>query len=172
MTYQITYFSPNGHAEKLAALLRELLPPDTRVEALGKQTQAGADVQLVGFDLKMVDLHTLPLNIVTYLKGLDGKTVFLFATVPFRTDDVLSRQVHKNVTAALPAQCDYRGLHLCPAQSPDMLVEGFRNVVQRNPSNIRAKHWLERCEQAQGHPNEADSQALCRFARHVLKLDT
>lgn len=172
MTYQITYFSPSGYVRKLAEALLEILPSDTRMEALTQQTSAEAQVHLAGFDLKMMDLRSLPLNVSNFLKGLEGKTVFLFATVPFQLDDVLRRQINKCVTAALPMECDYRGLYLCPAQAPDMLVSGFRNVVCRNPANTRAKHWLVRCEGAQGHPNSGDIQEGCKFARHVLKLDS
>lgn len=171
MTYQITYFSPNGHAERMANALYRLLPPDTRTVPLEKDSAVDADIHLVGFDLKMMDLRTLPLNIANYLKQLGDKTVFLFATVPFQLNDVLDRQVHNAAAAALPAECDYRGLYVCPAQAADLITNGFRSVVQRHPDNTRAKHWLERCEKSNGHPDEEDIRQCCRFAQHVLRLN-
>ena len=170
MTFQITYYSPEGYIQKIAEALHTLLPPDTPMGLLQKEAVPAAQIQLVGFELKMLDLHELPLNICHYLKALEGKTVFLFATVPFQPDDVLTSRIHKCVAAALPAECDYRGLFLCPAQAPVALTDGFQSVVQRHPSNTRAKHWLERCRKAAGHPNAQDTDACCRFANHVLKL--
>lgn len=172
MTYQITFYSPSGHAEKLAEQLRTLLPPDTVVAPLSKDMDIGAEVHLVGFDLKMLDLRTLPLNVESHLKRLAGKTIFLFATVPFQPNDVLMSQIHKTVAAALPAECDYRGLYLCPAQPPERMLTGFQGVVERHPDNTRARHWLYRCQRAANRPGEGDIQELCGFARHVLKTDS
>lgn len=172
MTYQIAYYSPEGYAQKLAEALNGILPSDTPMEPLRPASTATADVQLAGFDLKMMDLNTLPLNVSNYLKTFEGKTVLLFVTVPFQPDDVLNRQIHKCVASSLPAECDYRGMYLCPAQPSEKLLEGFQNAVQSNPSNTRAKHWLERCKRAVNRPNEQDIQDFCRFASHVLKLNT
>lgn len=170
MTYQIVYYSPDGYALKMAEVFREWLPEDTSMEALHQTSIPTADVQMVGFDLNLANLNTLPQNIDNYLKMLEGKSVFLFATVPFQPDDALSSQIHKCVAKALPRECDYRGLYICPAQAPEAIVNGFQDAVQRHPKNTRAKHWLERCEKAQGRPNSRDLEEGVRFMRYVLEL--
>ena len=172
MTYQITYFSPEGHIQRIAEELHRMLPPDTPVEPLKNTSMPEGEVQLVGFELNFRDLQKLPLNIVRYLQGMSGKKVYLFATIPFYIDEVQRSRVHQNVSKALPLDCEYLGLYLCSAQPTEMLLEGFRHAAQRKPESTRVRHWLKRCELAMGHPNEQDLKNACGLARHVLKLDT
>lgn len=169
MTYQITYFSPDGHAEKMANALRRILPENTIVVPLEKNPSFAADAHLIGFDLRFSDLDKLPVEVHNVLYGLRGKTVFLFATTPYQPDDVQANRIHRCAAAALPHECDYRGLYLCAGEPSEKLLRGFRHAADVKPNSTRIRHWLDCCEQAVGHPNEVELNGLCRFAAHVLK---
>lgn len=168
MQYQITYFSPAGHAKKLAVAFQSILPPETPNLSLDKNTSPDADVHLVGFDFKQTDPKTIPNEVSVFLKRLEHKTIFLFATVPFQLNDVVERGVSNIVTPALPHECDYRGLYLCSAQPPDALLQNLEEAMNQNPNNARAKYWHERCLSAIGHPDKDDIKKGCQFANHVL----
>lgn len=171
MQYQISYFSPNGHAEILVNGFCQRLPYDTYVSNLEEEDTPCADVQLIGFDMGGTNLDAIPLKVIEYLEKLDGKVIFLFATVPFQVNDNVRGKINSSVIPFLPDECDYRGLYLCSAQPSDKLLNDLRDVISHYPDNSRAKHWLELCEKAVGHPDKMDVQMGCQFACHVLELD-
>ena len=170
MQYQISYYSPNGHAETLVNAFCQLLPIDTYVSNLEEEEQPIGNIQLVGFDFAGTNLNAIPLKVMEYLDMLEGKTVFLFATVPFQPNDTVERHIHNNVLAFLPRDCDFRGLFLCGAQPSDVLIRDLNAIISHNPENTRAKHWLERCERATGHPDRIDIQNACSVLKNVLEL--
>lgn len=170
MIYQITYFSPRGHVQKLSGHLQLLLPQDTVMQELGSGSMCAAPIQLVGFELGFRDLDALPEQVEGYIKRLEGKQVFLFATTPFFLDDVQRRRIHSAAARALPRECDYRGMFLCSSDPGKQLLEGFRHAAERKPESTRIRHWLKRCEYAVDHPNEQDLVQLASFAAHVLEI--
>lgn len=170
MAYEITYFSPKGQVEALARAFRELLPQDTPLRPLTQDVIPTAQVQLVGIELTFREQEKLPQLETDFLKSLTGKTVFLFVTVPFVPDGVQQSRVHKLVEKALPHDCDYRGMFLCPAQPAAELLDGFRHAAQVKPDNARIRHWLSCCERAVGHPDGRDLRNGKDFAKHVLKI--
>lgn len=171
MQYQITYFSPHGSAETLVNAFCQMLPCDTYVSNLEEESIPYADIQLVGFDLGGSNLDAIPLAVMEYLEKLEGKTILLFATVPFAANDYIKSRVDHAVMPFLPDECDCLGLYLCSAQPPAALLAELENIISHHPENGRAKHWLEQCEKAVGHPDRSDVQKACQFARHVLRLD-
>lgn len=171
MQYQISYFSPNGHAETLVNAFCQMLPHDTYVSNLEEESTPYADVQLVGFDMGGTNLDAIPFKVIEYLEKLEGKIIFLFATVPFHANDNVRSRINKSVIPFLPEECDYRGLYLCSAEPSNALLNDLNNVISHNPNNTRAKQWLELCQKATGHPDRTDVQRGCQFARHVLELD-
>lgn len=171
MQYQITHFSPAGQAEKLAAAFQAILPQNTPCCSLNANTSPDADVHLVGFDFSRTEPKKVPQEVRLFLNQLEGKTILLFATVPFELNDVVERRVSNLVLSALPRECDYLGMYVCTAHPSDRLLQHLENTMEQNPNNIRASYWHERCLQAEGRPNEADLQDACRFAAHVLRLE-
>lgn len=169
MTYQIVYFSPGGHARTVAETLAQLLPEGTPCDPLDARTP-WAQVQLVGFEYQLTDGRQLPAPVEAYLKSLSGKTVFLFSTVSFQLCSAHSSALHRLAEAALPRDCDYRGMHLCPMEPHQETLTAFRDHADQNPDNLRVRHWLDRHEQAQGHPDDTDLEEAKVFARHVLEL--
>lgn len=171
MQYQISYLSPNGHAEKLAQAFRRVLPGDTRTANLEEGSNACADVQLIGFEIGGTKVDVIPFRVLEYLEGLEGKVILLFATVPFQPNDAVRNRVNNAVLPFLPDECDYRGIYLCAAQPPQTLVRDLRSVLSAQPEHDRAKFWLEQCEKAQGHPDAEDLKKGCQFMLHALQSD-
>lgn len=169
MQYQITYFSPAGHAEKLARAFLGILPPNTSLASPGSDSTPEADVHLVGFDFQNTEPKQVPREVRTFLQTLTGKTILLFATVPFQLNDVLERGISDLMVASLPRECDYLGAYVCAAQPPETLLQHFQTAAIHQPGNSRARYWQARCEQAIGRPNESDIQKGCSFVTRVLK---
>ena len=71
MQYQISYYSPNGHAETLVNAFCQLLPINTYVSNLEEEEQPIGDIQLVGFDFAGTNLNAIPLKVMEYLDMLD-----------------------------------------------------------------------------------------------------
>lgn len=171
MQYQISYFSPNGYGETLANAFCQILPHDTCVSNLEEEDTPCAEVQLVGFDMGGTNLDAIPFKVIEYLEKLNGKVIFLFATVPFIPNEAVEGRIHNSVLPFLPDERDFRGLYLCGAEPSNTLLQDLRRLVSQQPENTRAKHWLERCERAVGHPDRNDVLKACQFMRHVLELD-
>lgn len=91
MQFQIIYYSPDGYARKLAMAFKEITPSDTRVLSLDTNPKAEAPIQMVGLDFNRIDSESLPPVISNYLKKLNGKTIFIFITVPFQVNDIVIR---------------------------------------------------------------------------------
>ena len=51
----------------------------------------------------------------------------------------------------------------------ETLLRDLKMLAAQQPDNARAKHWLERCQNAVGHPDRADVVNGCKFAAHVLE---
>lgn len=171
MQYQISYFSPNGHGEKLVNAFCRMLPPDTYISNLEEADTPCADVQLVGFDMGGTNLGAIPFKVIEYLEKLDGKVIFVFTTVPFVPNEAVEGRIHNSIIPFLPDECDFRGLYLCGAEPSNVLLQDLRRLVSQQPENTRAKHWLERCEMAVGRPDNTDVHKACQFMKHVLELD-
>lgn len=170
MQYQIMYYSPKGQLESMVDAFFAMLPRDTYVSDLEMENTPYAEVQLVGFDIGGTNLNAIPFPVIEYLEKLDGRRILLFATVPCYANENVRRRIENSVIAFLPDECDYVGLYLCSGQPSDTLLRDLRNEVSRNPENTRAKHWLEQCQKAVGHPDRTDIQNGCRFLHHVLEL--
>lgn len=168
MNYQISYYSPEGYAAKMAIALQKALHCDSALQDLTEMRKAQADVQLIGFDFNQLDSESIPQLVRKYVRSLHGKTIFLFGTVPFQVNDVVDRGINQMVYDSLPDNCDYRGFFLCSAQPSDTLLDYFQEIFAENPHNMRVSHWYKLCLHAIGHPNAADIENLCSFASHVL----
>ena len=171
MRYQISYYSPLGHIETIANSILQILPADTFISALEEGNEPCAQVQLIGFELGGTKLDAIPIKVLEYLEQLEDNVIFLFATVPFIPNDMVESRLENNAMPFLPDDCDYRGMYLCAAQPPEILLNDLRAIVSHHPENQRAKHWLERCENAANHPDESDIQKALRFTCHVLEVD-
>lgn len=171
MQYQISCLSPNGHAEALANAFARLLPPRTELSRLDGEVSARAEIQLIGFEMGGTNTGAIPFRVLEYLEKLDGKIIFLFATVPFQPNEAVTNKLHSSVIPFLPDECDYRGLYLCAAQPPESLVRDLRSVIAHQSDHSRAKYWLDRCEKAKGHPDAEDIRKGCEAVRRALELD-
>ncbi len=170
MTYQIVYYGPQGHGQKLAHALQARLPGGVSTEPLTRETEPLADIQLVGAELRFRDLDHLPELVAQYLRRLSGKKVLFFLTLPFVPEEDQRSRIHRSISRTLPADCLYQGLFLCKGEAEGDLIAGFRHAMEQKPKSLRIRHWLARCEQTKGHPNERDCRELQTFAAHILEL--
>ena len=171
MKFQISYYSPNGHVEYLANELCRVLPRNTILHDLTKDDSILADTQIVGIEMNGTKLDAIPFMVLDYLSNLEGKIIFLYATVPFEPNEQVCKRLENSIIPFLPDECDYRGLYLCAAQPSDALMGDLNRLVMSQPDNIRAQQWLKWCGAAKGHPNKTDAAKLCQHTVKILELD-
>lgn len=170
MQYQISYFSPKGHAKTLVDAFCQLLPKATDVSNLTEAPKPTGDVQLVVFDLTRTNLKCIPTCVAEYLHKLEGKIIALFATVPFLPNYPEEQYLHNHLLSFLPRECYFRGLFLCGAEPSDALLSNLKLIISHRPEHTEATHWLDRCEKAKGRPDSQDVQKATQFLKHVLEL--
>lgn len=170
MQYQISYLSPLGHAEKLAAAFERMLPSDTMTINLDDESDARGEIHLVGFELGS-KMDAIPYKILEFLEKLDEKIIFLFATCPIPSIESVKERAERAVVPFLPEDCDYRGLFMCRGQASKQFMMELENFAQQQPYNEKAKVWLSQCKKSEGHPNREDLRQACRFAAEILELN-
>lgn len=170
MQYQISYFSPLGHAEKISAALEKILPADTLTINLEDVSEVCGEIHLIGFELGS-KLDAIPYKVLEHLEKLDEKIIFLFATCPVQVTDSIKELVERSLVPFLPEDCDYRGLYMCRGQVSERFMTELETITQQHPYNEKAKMWLAQCKKSEGHPNREDIRQACRYAAESLELN-
>lgn len=170
MQYQISYYSPLGHAEKMATAFEKMLPPDTLTINLDEESDVCGEIHMIGLELGS-KLDAIPYKVLEFLEKLDEKIIFLFATCPIQATESVKERVERALVPFLPEDCDYRGLFMCRGQASGRFVMELENFAQQQPYNEKAKVWLAQCKKSEGHPNREDVRQACSFAAEVLELN-
>lgn len=168
MKIQISY-CPTEQGKRLGERLDEALPFNTSLQNLEEEfTTIDADVHVVIYESVNGKVGTIPHRIMDFLEQLDERIVLLIVLCPLVPDDGLKYRVERAVLPFLPDHCDYKGLFLCPTESPATLVQKLVQVAEQNPNHEGAVQWLEQCRRCDGHPNDDDLIAVCQFIQTAL----
>ncbi len=116
MNYQISYYSPQGHAKELAYAFRQILPSRTPVVDLTADVSESYDLHLVGFEFLESKFKEIPPQVQCFLSTLEHKEILLFATCPVHTDETHRMQIERSMIPFLPKNCKYHGLFLCQGE--------------------------------------------------------
>lgn len=171
MRYQISYYSPMSHAERLADAFSRFLPMDTAVVNLREESVICGDVHLVGFEVDGKNAGAIPYKVMEFVEQLEGKTLFLFTTSPLFTSEKMRQRNENTMRAFLPNDCDYRGLYMCPGQASEQMIHDLEEVVELYPDEEWASVWLTQCHNSYGHPGQEDILQGCRVMLEALGLN-
>lgn len=170
MQYQISYFSPSGHTEKMTAALEKILPPNTVTVDLNKETETSGEIHIIGFELGS-KLDAIPYKVLDFLEKLDEKVILLFCTCPVQPMESIKERTERAIIPFLPDDCDYRGLYMCRGQVPERFQAELDRIAKTQPDNDNVRVWINQCKKSEGHPNDEDARNLCQFAAEVLELN-
>lgn len=166
MDHSIVYFSRTGNTARLAEALREALGPEgCRWFGPPDPAAAEAPVLCVGF---WTDKGICSEDCQAFLRGLRGKTVFLFGTAGFGGDPAYYEKILANVKACLDGSNTIAGTFMCQGQMMPMVRARYEQQLAQDPANAAARGMLETFDRAVGHPDAADLAALCAAAHAAL----
>lgn len=156
----VIYSSTTGNTKKLAEALYEALPDEKDIFELGEAPDpAGYDLVAVGFWFKTGKPNP---EAIEYLTKLSGKSVFIFAThgAPVEYDHVTKGlEEAKGATGAT-----ILGSFSCMGTVNPKVLEKVQSMPkEKQPA------WISRAEEAVGHPDESDIQALNDAVAEALK---
>lgn len=165
-TYSIVYTSHTGNTQKLAQVIKETLcsegclyfgPPGDEPAA------AAAPLIFAGF---WTDKGGCGTEMEHFLKGLQGKRVFLFGTAGFGGSEEYFKQILDRVSTNLDSTNTLSGAYMCQGRMPEAVRERYLEIAANKPGGRRIKEMIDNFDTALSHPDEKDF-ALLRSA--VLK---
>lgn len=162
MKYAICYESRTGNTAMLAEKIRKILPIEDCVYCGAPHSMGmSADLIFVGF---WTDKGSCPDSLAEFLRGLDGKQVFLFGTAGFGGSDVYFAQILERVKKELPNSAKVIGSFMCQGKMPQAVAERYEAMA---PS-CKRDMMLENFQKALAHPNVEDLQALENAVKNLL----
>jgi flavodoxin I len=148
----VVYSSQTGNTKKLAETVYDVLPAEKEIHALTEAPEpTGYDLVALGFWFKGEKPDPGSLE---YLPKLAGKSLFLFATHG-------ASEVYDHVAAgieqakSLAGGAKIIGTFSCQGEVNPKVLEAVR-AKEKEKQPV----WIERAEEAIGHPDESDIQRL------------
>lgn len=162
MKYEVAYISQSGNTAALASEIAELLSDEIvhLTDLARDEVSEDADVYFIGFG---VNRGTVPMKVIDALEVAEGKRIFLFVTCGMEPTGSYKSSVERKILPFLPDDCNYEGLFLCPGQFPEGVVRNVQEILKRQPDNAQAITIAKNYQQACGHPNSEDFEALREF---------
>lgn len=170
MQYQISYFSPSGHTEKMTADLGKILPSNTLTVNLDKEPEICGETHIIGFELGS-KLDAIPYKVLDFLEKLDEKVILLFCTCPVQPTESIKERTERAILPFLPDDCDYRGMYMCRGQVPERFQAELDRILKAQPDNENVRVWINQCKKSEGHPNSENIRNMCQFAAEALELN-
>lgn len=172
MYYQISYYSPQGHAKDLAFSFRRIFPSRTPVVDMAKDIRCDGNLHLIGFEFFEPKLEIIPDIIHNFLSTLENKEVLLFATCPICVTEQQQIKLERNLISALPKTCKYHGLFLCQGEVYKTKVNALTEQILQKQDNKELKELLRQYRKGKGHPNREDIRKGYRYIAAEFQLDT
>ena len=148
----VVYSSMTGNTKKLAEAVYETLPDEKEIFELSEAPDpSGYDLVAAGFWFKSGKPNPETLG---YLPKLSGKSLFIFAThgAPAEFDHV-TNGIEEAKKLAEGAKVI--GSFTCMGAVNPKVLEKVRSM-----ENKKQPVWIERAEEAVGHPDKSDIQGL------------
>lgn len=162
MRYEIDYLCDSAGVEKLVNAVQELLPKadTTYIDLTNNSAMPDADIHLVVFSFLK---GSVPYEVVHTLNAMSGKRILLLVTVMAEGSEAYCLAARNRITAFLPENCDFRGIHLCRCNLPDNILMAAQKQLELDPYNERAKRACESYVRFRDCPDENDISKVCEF---------
>jgi len=157
----VVYSSQTGNTKKLAETVYEFLSGEKEIYAVTEAPDpTGYDLVALGFWFKGEKPDP---NSMEYLPKLAGKSLFLFAThgAPEEYDHV-AKGIEQAKNLAEGAKII--GTFSCQGEVNPKVLEAVR-AKEKEKQPV----WIERAEEAVGHPDQSDIQSLTEAVATAIK---
>ena len=169
MKYSIVYSSRTGNTALLARTLRDVLPEENIVSfGAPNEVHTEADMIFAGF---WTDRGSCCPEMQEFLRGLEHKTVALFATAGFGEDAAYFERILSNVASLIPKSCKILPGFACQGKMPEAGRSRYEAQLAANPDDQKAAMFLKNFEKALAHPNEDDLKRLKAWAAEITRPD-
>ena len=157
----VVYSSMTGNTKKLAEAVYDALPDEKEIFGLGEAPDPeGYNLVAVGFWFKSGKPNPETLE---FLPKLAGKPTFLFATHGASAElDHVAKGLDEAKGATGGAKI--LGSFSCPGTVDPNILEKVRSMPEE-----KQPVWISRAEEAAGHPDDGDIQALKDALAAALK---
>ena len=154
----VVYSSQSGNTKKLAEAVYEVLPDEKEIHPVDEAPEpSGYDLVAVGFWFKSGDPDP---KSAEYLKKISGTKLFLFATHGAAPDSDHARK-GMEAAKALAKGAEIVGTFNCQG----VVNPGLLEKVKARPN---PPEWIADADDAVGHPDENDINALKEKVREIL----
>jgi len=156
----VVYSSQTGNTKKLAEAVYDVLPGQKEIYTITEAPDpSGYDWVALGFWFKAEKPDP---NSLEYLPRLSGKSLFLFAThgAPQEYDHVTNGMKQAEILAQ---GARIIGTFSCQGEVNPKVLEAVR-------AKGKTPLWIERAEEAIGHPSESDIQRLKETVASALNI--
>lgn len=165
MSYSVVFSSKTGNTELIAKRIRKALGAEGCAyfgnPAAADDAARGAGVVFVG---SWVDKGGATDDVRSFLRSLDGRSVFLFGTCGFGASDAYFNQVLERIRGDLPANCELVGSFMCQGKMPQAVrtrYEGMLAAAEPGSADAkRAEMLIANFDMALAHPNTDDLRVL------------
>lgn len=158
MKRAIVYHSKTGNTALLAHVIKEELDaPMYTVENMEEALQA--DRLYIGF---WTDKGSCDEALITFLKQLNKKQIFLFGTAGFGGDPNYFNQILSRVMSNLAADNEVIGTYMCRGKMPMSVRARYEAMLAQND---KMQAMIDNFDQVLSHPDEDDVENL----RNTLK---
>lgn len=157
----VVYSSQTGNTKKLAETVYDVLPGEKEIYAVTEAPDpSGYDLVALGFWFKSEKPDPSSLE---YLPKLAGKSLFLFATHGASEEyDHVAKGIEQAENLAKGAKII--GTFSCQGEVNPKVLQAVR-AMEKEKQPV----WIERAEEAIGHPDENDIQGLTAAVATAIK---
>lgn len=168
MEYSIFYNSNTGNTEKLAEVIKEVLPNDG-CYYFGKNDESYIDAPLVfvGF---WTNKGTCDDKISNFLKSLKNKDLFLFGTAGFGGEQEYYNKILDRVEHNIDSSNKIMGTYMCQGKMPVSIVQRYEKMLTEDPDNLKIKDMIDNFHGASTHPNQEDIDRLKEKVIEKIKI--
>lgn len=154
--YAIVYGSKTGNTKALAEAAHAVLPEKDCVY-LGPPDPKGAtaDDILAGF---WTDKGNCDKDMKAFLKGLEGKRIFLFGTAGFGGSEEYFNRILESVRKNIPKSNTIVGTFMCQGKMPATVRQRYESMLSVQPNKM--KSMIKNFDRALSHPDEQDIQNM------------
>lgn len=166
MKYAVLYSSQTGNTRQLADCLMALLGTQARIAEItpGMPTPQ-EEVLLIGY---WVDKGACPQEVADMLKRLRDKKILFFATAGFGQTQSYFDKIAGGVERLAAQNNQVLGSFFCQGRMPESIKARYEALLKENPSDKKARIFLDNFTQARSHPDAGDLKHLLDFAQARL----
>ncbi|MDO4271189.1 MAG: flavodoxin family protein [Eubacteriales bacterium] len=167
MRYSIVYSSQTGNTKQLADRLRAALPAaDCVCFGAPEERALAAPLVFVGF---WTDKGGCDERTAAFLPRLAGKRAALFGTAGFGGETSYFDGILRRVQALLPPDCEVPSGFMCQGKMPPSVRARYAAMLEKSPGDARIQSMLDNFDRALSHPDQADFDRLCAWAKRMIK---